>query len=270
MAENQQYDIVFVLDESASMQGPIDKVKDNMKSFAEKLKTEGVDAQFGLVEYGYDRSKYDEVKKYDLTHDVDAFIEKLDNISADGSEENGLTAIMDGTNGAISMNFREGSNKEIIVVTNEGYEENDSHYSMKANYSQDSVIAQLQDMGAKLDVFGAIKNSDHNQDFWNVYWGEGWCQEEWEPIANATSGRLIEGDGNPVNGRFYDIKNDFSTLFKAALIDGVVELDGVVEPPVTGTHQVSFTQWSFGYTPTDAAATLASDPNSSITITPNA
>ena len=89
MAENQQYDIVFVLDESASMQGPIDKVKDNMKSFAEILKTEGVDAQFGLVEYGYDRSKYDEVKKYDLTHDVDAFIEKLDNISADGSEENG-------------------------------------------------------------------------------------------------------------------------------------------------------------------------------------
>lgn len=243
MAENQQYDIVFVLDRSGSMKEEhIDEVKTNIKSCVEKLNTYGVDVQLGLVEYG---DGYFNIKKHELTSDVETFIRDLNDISGGGDKENGLTAIMDATNGAISMNFREGSNKEIIVVTDEGYSE-----KYNSNYSQDSVITQLQEMGAKLDVFGDMNNKED-------------CKTEWEPIANATSGWLIEGDGNPVNGQFYDIQNDFSTLFKAAIVDGIVE------PPTTGTHQVSFTQWGFGYTPTDAA-TLASDSSNSITITPSA
>ena len=259
--ENKKYDIVFVIDESGSMQEYINNVRDNIAAFVQGLRTDGVDVQLGLVEYGYG---YLSVKKQELMDNVDAFVANLGAISVTNSGgENGLTAIMDEKNGAVSMNFREGANKEFIVVTDEGYMENDVVYSYYGGtaYSSNEVTGKLNAIGAKLDVFGAMKYASYN-DYWNAQQdGEGWCQDEWTPIANATSGYLINGEN--VRGEFYDINSDFSALFKAAMIDGKVD-------DTTGTHQISFAHWGYGYTPPEEAAALSAGSASSVVIAPTA
>ena len=245
MAENitasKKYDIVFIIDESGSMQEYINKVRDNISSFVQSLNADGVDVQLGLVEYG-DGSL--SIKKHELTSNVDTFISQLGAISAYGARENGLTAIMDGKNGAISMNFREGANKEFIVVTDEGYMENDSGYSYYRGttpYSQDDVTRKLNEIGAKLDVFGAMKESYTStrkayNDYFNAQYGEGWCQDEWTPIAEKTSGILI--NGNSDTGHFFDITSDFFGLMRRT-----------INGNDNGTHQLAFAQWSYGFTP---------------------
>ena len=156
------------------------------------------------------------------------------------------------------MNFREGSNKEFIVVTDEGYFENDSSFpkSKFRTYTEAEVVTELNNKNVKLDVFGALQNSYTStgkalNDYYNAqYRGEGWCQDEWTPIANATTGQLINGETS--NGQFYDIESDFSSLLNAAIVTG--------DPISTtnGTHQFSFAQWNYGFTPADATASLAS------------
>lgn len=250
--ENKKYDLVFIVDESGSMQEYINNVRDNISAFVQKLRADGVDVQLGLVEYG--DGSYS-IKKHELTDNVDAFITDLNGITAYGDNENGLTAIMDGTNGAMSMNFREGANKEFIVVTDEGYVENDTYYSYYggAAYSQNEVVEKLNANGVKLDVFGR-KDSGYGYSYYN-------CEDEWTPVANATSGYLI--NGNNVRGEFYDINSDFSALFNAAIYDGVVN-DGA------GTHQLSFAHWGYGYTPATEAAALSAGSASSVVIAPTA
>lgn len=66
-------DIVFLIDTTGSMGTPISSVKSSLSSFADALKSAGVDFRFGLISYG-DVSEAstvsDDVEKYDLGTDA--------------------------------------------------------------------------------------------------------------------------------------------------------------------------------------------------------
>lgn len=96
---------------------PISSVKSSLSSFADALKSAGVDFRFGLISYG-DVSEAstvsDDVEKYDLgtdgfTTDVDVLKDALGKLKVRGGgdePESGLEAIMDPTSGALTYSFR--------------------------------------------------------------------------------------------------------------------------------------------------------------------
>ncbi|MBR3457628.1 MAG: VWA domain-containing protein, partial [Selenomonadaceae bacterium] len=125
MAENQQYDIVFVVDNTGSMGSYINGVKNNVATFAKSLGNGNIDYRLGLVEYG---DSAEEVKKHDFTTgdfttDIDEFINDVNSITATGGDdypEAGLEALQN----ALTMDPREGAQREFIVLTDASFHDN--------------------------------------------------------------------------------------------------------------------------------------------------
>lgn len=105
-------DIVFVIDETGSMQPFIDAVKDNIKKFSGRLRSQGFDYQLGLVRFT------DEItwSSPDLTDDVAMFEQWVGVIQAAGGgdiPENALEAMKAATN----IKYRPIAIKLAILVT---------------------------------------------------------------------------------------------------------------------------------------------------------
>lgn len=73
-------DIVFLIDSTGSMGGPIDNVKNNITDFVNSISSAGVNIQLGLVDYndGIDS------KVYPFTTDLEEFKNLLNTISVSG------------------------------------------------------------------------------------------------------------------------------------------------------------------------------------------
>ncbi len=105
-------DIVFVIDETGSMQPFIDAVKDNIKRFSGRLRSQGFDYQLGLV-------RFTDVVTWsspELTDDVATFERWVGEIQAAGGgdiPENSLEALKAATN----IKYRPIALKLAILVT---------------------------------------------------------------------------------------------------------------------------------------------------------
>ena len=192
-------DIVFLVDNTSSMSSYIDQVKNNVNSFANSLNGSGIDYRLGLVEFGdiYDSS----IKKYEFTSDIETFVADVNAIDLTGGydlPESGLEALVDSTNGALSMDFRPEAGKRFIIVTDADFHNQgeSGNGDSGAYLVTDDVLNQLLANNVFMDVVGTIYSS----------------KPEWEPLANATG------------GQFYDIKGDFPSLFQS-IVDEIVEQD---------------------------------------------
>jgi VWFA-related protein len=112
-------DIVFVFDQTGSMQDEIDAVKENTLMFADILRGSGMDFRLGLVTFS------DAVEKVrDLTADAGEFKGWISEIRANagGDEpENGLAAL----DRALQFKFRPGAQVVFILITDAPYHQND-------------------------------------------------------------------------------------------------------------------------------------------------
>jgi VWFA-related protein len=117
-------DIVFVFDQTGSMQDEIDAVKENTLLFADILRGSGMDFRLGLVTFS------DAVETVrDLTPDAGAFKGWISEIRANagGDEpENDLAAL----ERALQFKFRPGAQVVFILVTDAPYHQNDSVTSL--------------------------------------------------------------------------------------------------------------------------------------------
>lgn len=113
-------DIVFVFDQTGSMQDEIDAVKNNVLMFADILRGSAMDYRLALITFS------DSVEKVqDFTPDVGLFKSWISNIyaNAGGDEpENDLDAL----NRALQFKFRPGAAVVFVLITDAPYHQNDS------------------------------------------------------------------------------------------------------------------------------------------------
>lgn len=112
-------DIVFVFDETGSMQDEINAVRDNSIAFANFLKSSNMDYRLALITFS------DSIEKnYGFVKDVNEFKSRVGSIRAFGGgdkPENALDALAEAKN----LKFREGAEVVFILITDAPYHSGD-------------------------------------------------------------------------------------------------------------------------------------------------
>ena len=171
-------DIVFLVDNTGSMSGYIESVKNTITEFAGTLNNSGIDYQLGLVEFGDINDS--SIKRYSFTTNIDDFVSNVNNISlTSGGAESGLEALVAPDNGALSMEgFRDNADKRFILVTDNSFHNfgEDGDGDSTTYLVTSDVQNQLTTNNVTLDVVGTPQYS----------------QEEYEPLAEATGGHFYD------------------------------------------------------------------------------
>ncbi|MGB4660400.1 MAG: flagellin [Mobilitalea sp.] len=146
-------DIVFILDKTGSMGGVVSYAKATIGTFVDEVSAAYTGVNFGLIAYGDVTADTDPLEKYSLTGDKDDIKSYLSSVTASGGgdwEESGLEAVMDATEGALSMGFTSGSAKHFVIITDAPFHDPASN----ATDTVDSVAAYLSSQGITVDVIG--------------------------------------------------------------------------------------------------------------------
>ena len=142
----KKVDVVFVLDETASMTDNIRGIRAYVDFLFEAFDREGHDATFGLVTFT------DETRKYGRTDDLGTFKNWLFKIGVDGGgdiAEAGLDGLM---TAVTETKFRKGAQRFIVLASDGAF--HDADYDGKSAYSLDQVIETLQNAEVRVDVIG--------------------------------------------------------------------------------------------------------------------
>lgn len=142
----KKVDVVFVLDETASMIDNIRGIRAYVDFLFEAFDREGHDATFGLVTFT------DETRKYGRTDDLGTFKNWLFKIGVDGGgdiAEAGLDGLM---TAVTKTKFRKGAQRFIVLASDGAF--HDADYDGKSAYSLDQVIETLQNAQVRVDVIG--------------------------------------------------------------------------------------------------------------------
>ena len=142
----KKVDVVFVLDETASMIDNIRGIRAYVDFLFEAFEREGHDATFGLVTFT------DETRQYGRTDDLGTFKNWLFKIGVDGGgdiAEAGLDGLM---TAVTETKFRKGAQRFIVLASDGAF--HDADYDGKSAYSLDQVIETLQNAQVRVDVIG--------------------------------------------------------------------------------------------------------------------
>ena len=142
----KKVDVVFVLDETASMVDNIRGIRAYVDFIFDALEREGSDATFGLVTFT------DKTKKFGRTDDLGTFKNWLFDIGVDGGgdiAEAGLDALM---TAVTETQFRKGAQRFIVLASDAAF--HDADYDGRSVYSLDHVIETLQSEQVRVDVIG--------------------------------------------------------------------------------------------------------------------
>lgn len=142
----KKVDVIFVLDETASMVDNIRGIRAYVDFLFETMEREGRDATFGLVTFT------DTTKRYGRTDDLGTFKNWLFRIGVDGGgdiAEAGLDGLMTAVN---ETKFRRGAQRFILLASDGAF--HDADYDGRSPYSLDEVIETLQKARVRVDVIG--------------------------------------------------------------------------------------------------------------------
>lgn len=207
-------DIVFIIDRTGSMGSAIEKVKSNIDGFVNRLSSNGVDVNLGLVTYGEVNSGEPIIKK-EFTSDLSTFKANLNSINVYGGGdyyESALEGIADPVNGSISYSFRSEAPKHFILVTDAPVHDNNDGDSGDnlSTFDIDGVANDLKSKGIKLTVVSSM-------------YGE----------TNTQLKRLSD----PTGGDYLDISGNFGTQLDALagkiMIEAGAEYDSEDMPTIT-------------------------------------
>lgn len=143
---SDKVDVVFVLDETASMVDNIRGIRAYFGYIFDALARDGRDATFGLVTFT------DKVKTYGSTDDLGKFKNWLFKIDVDKGgdiSEAGLDALMAAVD---KIKFRRNAQRFFIFASDAAF--HDADYDGRSVYSLDETIATLQKEQIRVDVIG--------------------------------------------------------------------------------------------------------------------
>ncbi|MEJ5351504.1 MAG: T9SS type A sorting domain-containing protein [Melioribacteraceae bacterium] len=175
-------DIVFIMDNSGSMGDEQSAVSNNVFNFVNNLASSGVDYALGLCRYGALANSGNPIIENNgmLTSDADYFKNNLWKLNkTDGGKEPGYYAIKQT---ASSFNFRPGSQKIFIIITDEDPDQGGA--------TIDEAISVC--LENKITLF-VLTNS-------NLY-------TKFTPITNVTNGEILD-----IRSDFNQILNYISTV----------------------------------------------------------
>ena len=178
LPENRLVDIVFIVDNSGSLDDEQAAIENNFFNFIDDLETSGLNFNLGLVRYGQDAFRGNPILEDNgnLTGDADYFANDVfqRNVT-DGGNEPGYQAIQEA---AIGFNFRPGAQRVFVIIT----DEEPGQSSTTSQIATDAVLAN------SVTVF-ALTQMDLNTDF--------------EQVTSET------------NGAIFDILASFDFVFDA-------------------------------------------------------
>lgn len=167
-------DVVFVLDVSGSMGDEIDQVRTYLGEFGDSLQARGYDFKIGVVTFS---TTVDHV--WEFTDDIEQIRQNLASISLWGGIEDSPAALYR----ASELNFRAGSRRTIIWITDEPYPEH--------SYTKEQIVNRMLSMDITVHGVGLTN-----------------LQTEWfNPIVLPTSGNFYN-----ITGNFRDILLDVARL----------------------------------------------------------
>ncbi|WP_088032012.1 flagellin [Evansella clarkii] len=184
-------DIVFIIDRTGSMGGPISNVIANLSVFTESLTRNEITVRYGLVTYSdiHEVEMDPPVVKYPFTENVDEFREQLQNINIYGGgdwPESGLEAIMDPEHGALSFDFAAGASKQFILLTDAP--NHDRETTGLSEYSTAEVAEVLRNEGINTTIVSTTSDTG--------------TYSQLSQLATPLS------EGNPEK-RYFDINSNF-------------------------------------------------------------
>jgi hypothetical protein len=208
-------DIVFVIDYTGSMKGPISNVSSNLDKFITRLTNDAVDYRLGLVLFG-DVVYGPPLVKFPYTNDQTAFRQRLDNIQAQGggdTPESALEGIKDPANGALSFDFRSDAAKYIILLT-------DAPVHSKADgmspYAISDIAFEIKDKGIKVTVIS------HTNPYSPEY-------QQLSTFTNVTGGQYLDINGDYGSGLSVvadSIADDSFKLLSGPLVITATDVNG--------------------------------------------
>lgn len=139
-------DIVFLVDETASMIDNIRGIRAYFDLVFDAFKRENINATYGLVTFT------DKVKTYQLTEDFGKFKNRLFKIDVDRGgdiSEAGLDALM---LAATKMKFRDNAQRYFVLASDAAF--HDADFNGRSQYSLDEVISTLQKERIRVEVIG--------------------------------------------------------------------------------------------------------------------
>ena len=139
-------DIVFLLDETASMMDNIQGIRAYFDIVFDDFKREKRNVAYGLVTFT------DKVKTFGLTTDFGKFKNLLFKIDVDRGgdmSEAGLDALMDAI---YKIRFRRNAQRFFILASDAAF--HDADFDGKSQYSLDEVISTLQEKQIRVEVIG--------------------------------------------------------------------------------------------------------------------
>lgn len=116
-------DVVFVLDTTGSMSLYIDQMKTFIRNYSSKIKE--MNGRVGLVVYRDDGDEYTAKKLSDLQPDTTDMLDKLEDISIEGGDDEPEAALHASMVAMNEMKWQKGATKAIILLTDAGYHEPD-------------------------------------------------------------------------------------------------------------------------------------------------
>ncbi|MCM1540544.1 MAG: tetratricopeptide repeat protein [Blautia sp.] len=185
IVESGKADVVFVIDTTGSMSGPISNVEENIVDFSQYLADLGVDVRVGIVEY---KDIYEDGSGSTVDHgfyyDLDEFRRVLGNFRIDGGGDEYETAV-DALDVMADMDFRSGVNKFAILVSDTAYKEGTQS---NAGYTMEQMIGTLESQNICTSV---VTNYYHF--------------DEYRKLTSRTNGELC------------DIDTDFATSLRGLM-----------------------------------------------------
>ncbi len=142
----KKVDIVFVLDETASMVDNIRGIRAYFEFIFDAFERDGRDATYGLVTFT------DKAKTYGRTDDLGTFKNWLFKIDVDHGgdiSEAGLDALMAALK---KIKFRRNAQRFFILASDAAF--HDADFDGRSSYSLDETIATLQKEQIRVDVIG--------------------------------------------------------------------------------------------------------------------
>lgn len=172
-------DVVFVIDTTGSMGGPISNVMENIADFTDYLADLGVDVRIGIVEY---KDIYEDgigsTVDYGFYYDLDEFKRVLGDFWIDGGGDEYETAV-DALDVMSKMDFRSGVSKFAILVT-------DTSYKNGTQGNPGYTMAQMVGTLSSQDICTSVVTYSYYYD-------------EYTSLVSTTDGELC------------DIQSDFAT-----------------------------------------------------------
>lgn len=167
-------DVVFLLDITGSMSGPINNVVNNIQTFTEYIKERGVDIRFGLVYFKDIYSDgYDSTQDLGFYYNYEEFLEVMSDVEwyIEGGGDDPET-VVDALDTMRHMSFRAGVDKFAIVITDVYYKDGirgDDSYTMQ------QMIGDLNRSGISTSV---VTNS--------------YFFDDYEELTTQTNGELCD------------------------------------------------------------------------------